>query len=309
MNSQRLTDRINLMGPALKKRFGRPVRKIVLDAGASCPVRDANGLGGCSFCPPSGSGGGQGNVPLAQQIQAGLARLAARRKGPQPAALAYYQAYTTTHTDPATLAAWLSPALDSPGIDGLIVATRPDCLDGPRWHVLQNAAQQKPLWLELGLQSAHDQTLRAMGRGHDVACFDHAAAQAKQRGLEVVAHVILGLPGEDEGMCLATADHLAALNVSGVKLHNLMVLQGSALEAQWQAGEFEPWPLERWAHCTARFLARLPRATLVHRLAADAGRDTLLAPPWAADKDGALLALARAMEELNLEQGSHYRNP
>ncbi len=304
-----LAERVSLLGPALRRRWGRPVRKLPLDAGATCPVRDGSkGRGGCSFCPPSGSGNGAGAVPLAEQVEAGLARLrasAGRRGRKMPAVLAYYQAFSTTHCAAGELAARLEPALRHPAVDGVIVATRPDCLDGPRWEVLAAAAARKPLWLELGLQSSSDATLAAVGRGHDVACFDRAVARARERGLEVVAHVILGLPGEDEAACLATAEHLAGLGVEGVKLHNCMVLEGTRLAGDWRAGRYRPWEREAWARCAARFLARLPAGMLVHRLAADPGRDRLLAPEWAADKAGALAALAAAMEELGLEQASH----
>lgn len=308
MSPDRLAERVRLVGPALRRRWGRPVRKLVLDAGATCPVRDGSkGRGGCSFCPPSGSGNGAGAVPLAEQIEGGLARLragAARRGKEEPAVLAYFQAFSTTHCPAAELAARLEPALAHRDVAGLIVATRPDCLDGPRWDVLSAAAGRKPLWLELGLQSASDAVLAGIGRGHDVACFDRAVGEARRRGLEVVAHVILGLPGENEAGCLATAAHLAGLKVDGVKLHNCMVLEGSRLAGDWRAGRYLPWDRTAWARCAARFLARLPADMLVHRLAADPGRDHLLAPKWAADKAGTLAALDAAMEELGLEQAS-----
>ena len=189
---------------------------------------------------------------------------------------------------------------------GLVISTRPDCIAEPVWELLAELQEGGPLWLELGLQSAHDRTLAAMGRGHDVACFDAAVRRAHELGLKVVAHVILGLPGEEPEHTEATAAHLAGLGVWGVKLHHLMILQGAALAREYAAGRVACWSLDKYALAAARFVARLPREMVIHRLAADPGQDNLLAPDWAADKDGILSALAQAMVQNHLEQGSLY---
>lgn len=306
MNPNRLSQRLNLLGPWLRRRFGGRVVKLPLDAGLSCPNRDGSiGVGGCAFCPPSGSGTGLGKVPLDQQIRQGLARLAsqaARRGQKPPQALAYYQAFSSTYAPASKLSELLAPALAAP-VCGLIVSTRPDCLDGPRWEALVEAARQKPLWLELGLQSAHDDTLTALGRGHDFACFASAVKQAKQLGLKVVAHVILGLPGESMEQVMATAQALAELGVWGVKLHQLMVLEGARLADDYLAGRLSLWSREDWARAAADFLANLPKEILIHRLAADPGRDRLIAPAWVADKQAALEVLAAELERRDLRQG------
>jgi radical SAM protein (TIGR01212 family) len=282
------------------------VVKLPLDAGLSCPNRDGTlGKGGCAFCPPSGSGTGLGEVPLERQIREGMARLAdkaAKRGKEAPLALAYYQAFSSTHVPAQRLAELLAPALAAP-VCGVIVSTRPDCLDGPRWEVLARAAEQKPLWLELGLQSAHNATLAALGRGHDFACFADAVNQAKQFGLKVAAHVILGLPGETGDDIAATAQALAGLDIWGVKLHQFMVLQGARLADDYAAGRFQPWSRDEWAQAAADFLGRLPRETLIHRLAADPGRDRLIAPAWVAEKQAAFEALATELERRDLRQG------
>ena len=307
MDASRLASRLNLLGPWLRANFKGPVVKIGLDAGLGCPNRGAGLSGGCSYCPPSGSGQGQGGGDIASQLTGGLERLRRRAKSqgkPQPQALAYFQAYTSTHGSPETLRGLYEQALGLPGVAGIIISTRPDCLDGPRWDLLGELAGRTRLWLELGLQSAHDQTLSAMGRGHDVACFDHAVAEAKSRGLKVVAHVILGLPGEELAQTNATARHLAGLDIWGVKLHNLMVLEGARLAGEWRAGGLALWSRQEYVEAAANFLARLPTETLVHRLAADPGGDQLLAPQWVAHKNRALAALADYLEEHDLKQGS-----
>lgn len=311
MNHARLADRINLLGPWLRKRFGGPAVKIALDAGLSCPNRDGSlGRAGCSFCPPGGSGPGTGGVPAGEQLRAGLQRLAqtaARRRRRVPAALAYFQAFSSTHAPVEVLENLYRQVLGVPGAAGVIVSTRPDCLDEPRWKLLGELNRRTTFWLELGLQSAHDSTLERLGRGHDLAAFDAAARRARELGVRTAVHVILGLPGEDVSHTNATAEHLARLGVWGVKLHSLMVLDQTRLADEYRAGEFTPWSREVWARAAAEFLARLPRRMLVHRLAADPGRDRLLAPAWAADKDRALGALADYLEQHDLEQGSHAR--
>ncbi|MEW5914311.1 MAG: TIGR01212 family radical SAM protein [Thermodesulfobacteriota bacterium] len=308
MDAARLAGRLNLLGPWLRRAFAGPVVKIGLDAGLGCPHRQGGrGEGGCAFCPPGGAGRGAGQPAAAEQLARGLERLhkRAQEQGrPAPQALAYFQAYSSTHGPTERLRELYEQALAAPGVAGLIVSTRPDCLDGPRWDLLSELASRASLWLELGLQSAHDQTLKAMGRGHDVACFDAAAVEARRRGLRVVAHVVLGLPGEDEGHTNATARHLAGLGVWGVKLHNLMILEGSRLAQDWRAGRLRPWPRKRYAAAAGQFLARLPADTLVHRLAADPGPDRLWAPEWAADKARTLAALADYLEEHEIKQGS-----
>ena len=189
---------------------------------------------------PAARAGDRGEISIRRQLITGIERLAARarRTGRQmPAVLAYFQAHSSTHGPPERLAETYEQALCVPQVAGVIISTRPDCLDGPRWDVLRRVAGRIPMWLELGLQSAHDETLKAIGRGHDAACFDAAVLTARKHGLKVVAHVILGLPGEDIDHTNATARHLAELGVWGVKMHNLMILEQTALADQCWPGE------------------------------------------------------------------------
>ena len=247
-----------------------------------------------------------GPTPAAQ-MEAGLARLAARaaKKGRQPPhVLAYFQAHSSTHAPAPELARMLAGVRQIAQVAGLIVSTRPDCLDEPRWEVLSHQAKSGLFWLELGLQSAHDSTLAALNRGHDVACFDRAIKEAQARDIRVVAHVILGLPGETQEHTDRTARHLARLGVWGVKMHNLMVLEHTQLARDWTHGSFTPWTRPQWVAAAASFLARLPAATLIHRLVADPGRETLLSPDWVAQKDLNLSALAEYLERQHLRQGS-----
>jgi len=307
MDATRLQRRVNLLGPWLQRVFGGPTVKIGLDAGLGCPHRVGGiGPGGCVYCPPHGAGKGVGGG-VAEQLDQGLATLRARavRQGrPIPRALAYFQAYSSTNAPAEVVEPLLMSAARHPAVAGIIVSTRPDCLPAEIWEVLAAVGQRRPLWLELGLQSTSDATLKRINRGHDLACFDRAVAQAAERGVRVVAHVILGLPGEDLAQTNATARHLAGLGVWGVKLHNLMVLDGAPLARDHAAGGVVLWGQERYAEAVAQFVARLPRQMLVHRLAADPGPDRLIAPAWASDKDATLAAIADALESNRLEQGS-----
>lgn len=305
MDATILTQRINLVGPWLRWRLGGPVVKIGLDAGLGCPNWDGTlGRAGCSFCPPNGAGRGRGGVPLADQVSGALERLAARNRPVK--ALAYFQAHTSTHAPADQLRDMFEQVLAFPELAGMVVSTRPDCLGPRRWGLLQELSGRTLFWLELGLQSAHDATLAALGRGHDRACFDRAAAEAHKRGIKVVAHVILGLPGEGLQHTATTARHLAGLGVWGVKLHNLMILRGARLAREYAAGELSLWSAPEYAAAVADFLARLPREMIVHRLAADPGPDELLAPDWAGNKDAILTRIADELTERGVEQGSLY---
>ena len=303
--------RVNLVRPWLKQRFGRPASKISLDAGFSCPNRDGSlGSGGCAFCPPGGSGRGASR-DLAAQLSRGLERLkqkAAHKGQEPPAALAYFQAYSNTYGKADELQPLYAQAQDTPGIDGIIVSTRPDCLGPRRWDLLSRLHEKGFFWLELGLQSCHDQTLRAINRGHGAEEFSRAAGEAERRGIKLVAHVILGLPGESGRHTSATAEYLAGLPVWGIKLHNLMVLEGAALSREPWSSRFNPWTREEWVQAEADFLVRTPGEVLLHRLAADPGPDRLIAPDWARDKDAALTALACHMVKHDLHQGDLCRN-
>jgi radical SAM protein (TIGR01212 family) len=290
---QRLHSRINMIGPWLRREFGVSLRKIGLDLGLGCPRR-------CLYCADSGSGPGV-ELPLEEQLRRGMASRSADGRR----FLAYFQGHTSTNAPAACLEEPFRRAAAFPGVAGLIISTRPDCLRPEHWRLLSRLrAQGHLLWLELGLQSAHDQTLARIGRGHDAACFAQAAATARRLGIALVAHVILGLPGEDSGHTRATAVFLRDLKVWGVKLHSLMVLEGSPWAALWRSGRLGPlWSREQWAQAVAEFIRVLPPTMTVHRLSADPGRDICLAPSWIGDKNGALKFLAEYLESKNIRQG------
>ncbi|MBI5525469.1 MAG: TIGR01212 family radical SAM protein [Deltaproteobacteria bacterium] len=294
--------RYNPLGDHLRKVFGGPVRKLPFSAGLTCPNRDGTrGTGGCFYCSgkdlvPSWFVPGE-DVPT--QLRRGMEALG---RGGARMFIAYLQDHTGTHCAPERLEQVLAEALSAPGVVGLSVGTRPDCLGSPVLDVLESFARRTRLWLEIGLQSSSDSTLLSVGRNHTAAEFADAVRAARARGIETVAHVILGLPGEGRAETDATAGFLATLGVPGVKIHNIMVLRGTRLHEMSERGEFVPPTAEEYRDMAVRFLERLPPGVVIHRLAAEAPTDLLAAPAWARDKSAVIRAVERELERRDTRQ-------
>jgi radical SAM protein (TIGR01212 family) len=304
--------RIFSLAAFFRARLGAEVRKAPLDAGFSCPNRDGTlSRSGCLFCNPAGSGTGlaaQG-LTLAQQWEHLTPRLRARH--PKARLLAYLQSYSNTHASIDRLRAVLAEISVLPGVAGLCLGTRPDCLDVDgdcaRLDALGSLVRNDALasvmesdrlgfvQLDLGLQSADGAVLARIGRGHDAACFARAARAAKERGLSVCAHLLHGLPGAGPDDLAASVEFLNALPVAGVKFHNLLVCRGAGLAALWRSGGYVPPGRADYVEAVVRALARLSPDICVQRLAADPAPGELLAPDWGADKAG---TLARIRAEL-----------
>ena len=269
----------------LKEFFGARVHKISVDAGFGCPNREGGReRAGCLFCDPGGSGatGIARDADIAAQIEAGKEVMTRKYKAKK--FLAYFQPFSNTYAPVETLRTLYDEALAVSDVVGLMVGTRPDCVPEPVMNLLAEYHQRTYLWLELGLQSIHDRTLTWLRRGHDYAVFLDAYARAKQRGIRVCVHVILGLPGEDHADMLATIDDLARLGVDGIKLHLLHVLEHTPLGELYQAGEFETLTQAAYVDLVADVIERLPAETLIHRLTGDGPREQLLAPLWSLNK-------------------------
>jgi len=291
----------------LKERFGERVQKISLDAGLTCPNRDGRvGVGGCLYCNARGSGTGawgRGQA-ISAQMEIGIARLS-RRYG-AARFIAYFQSFSNTYAPRETLRALYEAALAFPQVVGLSIGTRPDCLEDGVLDLLAGYAQDRLVWLELGLQSAHDVTLARLNRGHDVACFSKSATRAATRGLPVVAHVILGLPGEGSREMAATALYLARLPVHGVKIHLLYVVRGSGLARLYQAGEYECLTEEQYVSKVVNFIECLPPHLVIHRLTGDPHPQELVAPAWCLDKSRVLNRIQEEFTRRGTCQGSRW---
>lgn len=286
----------------LREVFGRTLRKVSIDPGFGCPNRDGTiGVGGCSFCNmdsfvPSHA---QADVDPVEQI-----RQAREGKENEPF-IAYVQAGTGTYTTPDRFRELVDSICGVAGVAGLFIGTRPDCVDEEILDVLQPWIYRKLVWLELGLQSAVNDTLQRIGRGHDLASFTRARELALERDIPVLAHVILGLPGEGPEEMMGTASYLAGQKIEGVKIHHLQVIRGTRMEEMLHSGDVTPLTMDSYPSLVAGFLKRLPPSTVVHRLVSDAMGDLLIAPQWP-DRGKVIEAIRRHMLEEGKWQGRVY---
>lgn len=288
----------------LRDIFGCRVQKITVDAGLTCPNRDgAISTGGCIYCNARGSGTGasQLGLSISEQLLRGKASMSRRYKAGK--FIAYFQSFSNTYAPLAVLERLYSEALSVEDVVGLAIGTRPDCVGEPVLDLLAGYAADHLVWLEYGLQSSHDRTLALINRGHDAACFEQAVAAAHRKGLDVCAHVILGLPEETRGDMLATARFLADLGVQGVKLHLLYVVAGTRLEALFRAGAYRCLSQEAYVDLVCDFLERLPRRVVIQRLTGDPHADELVAPRWALRKRETLAMIAEALKQRDTWQG------
>ncbi len=291
----------------LKQRFGGRVHKISVDAGFSCPNRGARLNRGCIFCGEHGSGsfGIARSLDVAGQLEHGKEVMVRKYKARW--FIAYFQPFSNTWAPLEELRRHYDAALGVTDVVGLAIGTRPDCVDDAVADLLAEYHRRTYLWLELGVQSCHDATLRRLRRGHDYACFLTAYAAAKRRGLRVCAHIIIGLPGESRRDILATADEMARLRVDGIKIHLLHVLRGTELGEMYQRGEFKLLERNEYVELAADVIERLHPDTLIQRLTGDGPRDLLLAPRWSLKKWEILNAIEGELHRRGTRQGSSCR--
>ena len=288
----------------LRETFGCKVYKLALSAGCTCPNRDGTlGSRGCIFCNGSGEFAASATLPIDEQLTQAKQFVAAKA-GPDAKYIAYFQDYSNTYAPADTLRPLFLAAIDRPEICALSIATRPDCLPPEILALLSELRQKKPVWVELGLQTVHASTARYIRRGYPLSIFDNAVQQLKGLDLHVIAHMILGLPGETLEMMVQTAHHIGQSSADGIKLHLLHVLSGTDLAEEYAAGAFETMPLEAYISALESCLRVLPREMVIHRMTGDGAKRSLIAPLWSADKKRVLNAINRRFLSDNLEQGS-----
>ena len=283
-------------------RFGARVARIAVDSGLTCPNRDGTlSSRGCIFCDARGSGSGEASngLDLGGQITRGMER--SRRRAEK--FIIYFQSFTNTYAPLARLRSMWAEALDFPDVVGLAVGTRPDCLGEDVLDLLAQYARDREVWLELGLQSASDRTLKLINRRHTAGDFARSARLARARGLKVLAHVIVGLPGEGEAEILATARFIDGLEVDGVKIHSLYVVEETELADLYSRGEYKCLTREEFVHQTVLFLENIGPRVVVHRLTGDPDLRTLVAPDWCLNKQLTLNLIRKRMDELDTWQG------
>ncbi|MDD5675584.1 MAG: TIGR01212 family radical SAM protein [Chitinivibrionales bacterium] len=299
------SNRYNSYRTFLTQKFGTPVLKVSLDAGFFCPNRDGTlGAQGCAFCDNRAFSPPTLNVTCAlEQLQATISRNKNRYK----AFIAYLQSYSNTYAPLAELKKIYEPLLGLKGVAGLAVGTRPDCFTDDIYSYCKDLNARTFLSMELGLQSAHDGTLQKVRRGHSARDFARCVERLAALGVESVAHVILGLPGETSAMMMETARFCAALPLAGIKIHQLMVIAGTALEQWLTDGDIAPLALTEYAGLVSEFIQYLRPDQYIHRLAADNTEARgLRAPLWSADKAGAMRAIQNYLELHDVNQGDLY---
>ncbi len=295
-------------GQAMLRRYGERVHKVAIDAAFTCPNRDGvKGRGGCTFCNNvSFSPNGRTPAPVAVQIEAGR-RVLRKRTGARKY-IAYFQAYTNTYADIATLERLYGDALAEPDVIGLSVGTRPDCVSGEVLDLLCRYRDQGyEVWLELGLQSAFDTTLARVNRGHGFSEYRAVAMQARRRGLQLCTHLIAGLPGESGRHVGESLHRVLDLGVDGLKLHPLHVVKGTVLANQWRRGDYVPLTLQEYVSIAADQVEQTPKGVVFHRLTGTASPAILLAPSWCAKKWAVLNALERELSVRRDERLHHRR--
>ena len=288
----------------MRARFGRKMYKVALDGGFTCPTRDGTlDTRGCIFCSGRGSGDFTfvGEPPV-RQLEYGAALIAHKNRG--GGVIAYFQSFTGTYASADELKRIYEPVFRHPLTDVLSVATRPDCLPDETVALLSEMASEKPVWVELGLQTIHPSTAAYIRRGYDLTVFDDAVRRLKQAGLEVITHMILGLPGETPEDMAATAEYIGNSGADGVKLQLLHVLKGTDLARDYLSGRFDVMSPESYIDAVCLCLEHLPSRVTIHRMTGDGAKTDLIAPLWSADKKRVWNALQTQLRLRDICQGS-----
>ena len=293
----------------LKETFGTKVYKLALDGGMTCPNRDGHvSTGGCIFC----SGGGSGDfaasrrLSITEQIDSQIALAEAGQTHASHAYIAYFQAYTNTYAPVDVLEKLFTEAISDPRICALSIATRPDCLPEETIALLARLQQQKPVWIELGLQTIHERTAKYIRRGYPLSCFTDAVQRLHAAGLfDIIVHTILGLPGETEADVLDTMRFLNTQSIRGIKLQLLHVLRHTDLAADWERGVFDVLTQTQYTDLVIHCLEILSPDIVIHRLTGDGPKDLLLAPTWSIHKRSVLNGILHELKARDTWQGRY----
>lgn len=288
---------MRMLSEYYREKYGCKVYKLSLDGGFTCPNRDGTlGSQGCIFCSAAGSGefAETQGVSIGQQLEKAKRRVDAKTRDGKY--IAYFQSFTNTYAPVEHLRRLYLEAVAPDEIVGLAVGTRPDCLGDDVVTLLAQINAVKPVSVELGLQTVHEETARYIRQGYDTQVYYDAVRRLKEAGLEVVTHIILGLPGETAEMMAETARCAAAAGTDGVKFHLLHVLRGTDLEKDYIAGKFETLSLEEYGEILKTCISCLPEHIVIHRITGDGAKKDLVAPLWSADKKRVLNYLHKVLE-------------
>ena len=288
----------------LKNTFGEKIYKVSLDGGFTCPNRDGTiGTGGCIFCSEGGSGdfASDARLSIQDQITQGISLVAA--KNPSSRYIAYFQAFTNTYAPVSRLRQLFTEAMEDPRIAALAIGTRPDCLPSDVLSLLKELNNQKPVFVELGLQTIHPSTAGLIRRGYPLSCFEEAVWNLSSIGVWTVVHLILGLPGETEEMMLESVRYLNSLPVHGVKFSMLHILKGTDLADMYREDPFPVFTMESYIDLILRCIGNLRKDIVIHRLTGDGPRNLLIAPLWSLRKRTVLNEIAHQLKVQDIRQG------
>lgn len=282
----------------LKDKFGQKVYKISLDGGFTCPNRDGKtGTRGCIFCSKGGSGDFAENrdMSITEQIESGKKKVEKKIKSGKY--IAYFQAFTNTYAPVETLRQKYEEAINHPDIVALSIATRPDCLGDDVLKLLDEMNKIKPVFVELGLQTIHQKSAKYIRRGYDLSVYDKAVRDLKKIGVNIVVHVILGLPNESENDMLETVKYVCESGANGIKLQLLHVIDGTDLTKDYEKGLFKTLEFDEYVNLIVKCVKIIPKDIVIHRLTGDGAKKDLIAPLWSADKKKVLNAINKALRE------------
>lgn len=275
----------------LKEKYGQKIYKIAIDGGFTCPNRDGRlDTRGCIFCSAGGSGdfAEDRSLSVTEQIEKGKRRVESKMPADQISKgnkyIAYFQAFTNTYAPVERLKSLYMEAVEHPDIAAISIGTRPDCLPEDVLNLLEEINRIKPVWVELGLQTIHEKTAEYIRRGYPLSVYDEAVKELKKRNIEIITHVILGLPGESEEDMLETVRYVGESRVQGIKLQLLHVLKGTDLEKDYRDGLFRCMTMEEYIDLISDCLDILPDDIIIHRMTGDGPKRILIAPEWSGDK-------------------------
>ncbi len=303
-----MTDsRFRSLNDDLRERFGEKLYKLTLNGGCTCPNRDGTlGTRGCIFCSEGGSGefAASPQLSIQEQIEDGKRRLAGKR--PVKKYIAYFQAYTNTYAPVEHLRRVFTEAISCPEIAVLSIATRPDCLGEEVLELLEELNRRKPVWVELGLQTIHEKTASFIRRGYSLPVFDRAVKELEARGIEIIVHTILGLPGETADMMLDTVRYVNSTPAAGIKLQLLHILKHTDLADYYQHTGFHILTMNEYVDLVIRCLEVCRPDLVIHRLTGDGPKDLLIAPEWSQAKRQVLNTIQKELKRRNTFQGRLY---
>lgn len=295
--------RYNQFSEHLKDKFGEKVYKVTLDAGFTCPNRDGSlSKEGCIFCDDKGSFSQlySSELGVKSQLDIGISKIKNRYKAHK--FMSYFQAYSNTYKPKEELKYIYDAALTD-GVVGLSIGTRPDCVDEDKLDLISEYTKNYYTWLEYGLQSVHDKSLKYINRGHDFSSFEKACQLTQERNINICTHVILGLPGETKEDMLQTAKTIASMGIQGVKIHLLCVLEGTKLADEYKQGKITMLEEDEYVELVCDFLELLPKSMTIQRLAGNGLKSIMLAPGWLSKKWIVLNKIDQELEKRNSYQG------